>query len=202
MAVGTGLLAQVCWQWRERYQVVVVCVMAGTSMGANGAKALGPHLGRLHNITTLNLRSAWCQKVFDHAVSKSLDALAVLAVMTLWLRVALDNNIGAEVSPHLAKLNNMAMLNLRGNGVIHKILGTAVEGVHIWCYDSAATSAAAWPARFPWSRWTCFRPCGPASLLCHKLVSPLTSHCHGCFRHCSCLMCSWACVSVLMFVSA
>ena len=34
--------------------------MAGNSLGKEGAKALGPHMEKLNNMTTLDLAGGWC----------------------------------------------------------------------------------------------------------------------------------------------
>jgi len=83
---------------------------AGNDIGAEGAAAMGPHLGKLVNMHTLNLESTRCD------------------VLRRWLLFVFDllwyvlcgagNDIGAEgaaaMGPHLGKLVNMHTLGLAG----------------------------------------------------------------------------------------
>ena len=87
-------------------------------IGEEGAKALGPHLAKLHNMTTLDLSCAWWRWCLD--VDRTwLFVGGVARMMVAWLLRACamsDNNIGEEgakaLGPHLAKLNSMTTLYL------------------------------------------------------------------------------------------
>jgi len=92
--------------------------VSGNNIGEEGAKALGPHLAKLVNMTELYLKGrkrGWdvcmCVRGGCFVVVKSTCACGV------WVWVS-DNNIGEEgakaLGPHLAKLVNMNKLWLTG----------------------------------------------------------------------------------------
>jgi len=78
----------------------------GNDIGAEGAVAMGPHLGKLVNIRTLNLA---CTRCYDLR-------WALLVDLTCCDMCEAGNCIDAEgavaMGPHLGKLVNMHTLNL------------------------------------------------------------------------------------------
>ena len=97
--------------------------MSGNNIGEEGAKALGPHLGKLVNMNALGLerKSVLGMRVCGVAGGTHQDGCF------LWACVS-DNNIGEAgaktLAPHLGKLVNMNELGLGGK----IILGMRVYG--------------------------------------------------------------------------
>ena len=92
-------------------------MMAANNIGEDGAKALGPHLAKLHNMKALHLSCAWWRWCLD--VHMWLFVGSVACVMRRGFVCACMvsvNNIGVEgakaLGPHLAKLNNITALEL------------------------------------------------------------------------------------------
>jgi len=84
-----------------------VGAVAGNKIGGEGAKALGPHLAKLSNITELDLG---CARLLVFG------GLGYYVTRALVVSVVADNNIGKEganaLGPHLAKLSNVTLLKL------------------------------------------------------------------------------------------
>ena len=61
--------------------------MSGNNIGDEGAKALGPHLAKLNNMTTLNLWGTWRQECLSMH-RRCLFVGNVASMMTTWLCVS------------------------------------------------------------------------------------------------------------------